>query len=98
MKLRHWQGYGTIEAKRLSKTQKDGLTTMHICVSGNHEYGLARHDEYDVANWLIKRFDRSFSDYRSIVGMQITECSENGIDVCHYVVTYKTPVKEGAHG
>ena len=59
VKLKHWQGYGTVDARRV----KDPRVTLHVKVSGNHEWGLRRDDLYDVYNWLVKRFDRDVQSY-----------------------------------
>lgn len=55
MKIKHWQGYGTVSATRI----KDKNCTLHIRLTGNHEWGLRRDDMYDLYNWLVKRFDKS---------------------------------------
>ena len=88
MKIKHWQGYGTVEAKKI----KDNSCTLHIRVSGNHEWGIERNDDYDLFNWLVKRFDKSQDDYRSwwmkepII--KLKSYIENGVDVCDYYFTY----------
>lgn len=65
MRIKHWQGYGTVDAKRLSRTvDEDGIVVMRVKVSGDHEWGLVRDDPYDLKNWLIKRFDKDFKDQR----------------------------------
>ena len=53
MKLKHWQGYGTINATRIGKIEKNNdMRTIKIHVFGNHEYGIVTHDKEFVANWL----------------------------------------------
>ena len=59
MKIKHWQGYGTVDAKKLPANG----ASLRIKVSGNHEWGLRRDDEYDLYCWLVKRFDKSIPDY-----------------------------------
>ena len=80
MKLKHWQGYGCVDAKRTAlEKNADGTKTVEITVSGMHEYGLVRDDTYDVHRWLVKRFVKDCPDYRSITGMTVQEsadCSE----------------------
>lgn len=93
MHIKHWQGYGFITAKKISKTVKNGITTLVIKVSGNHEWGLVREDIYDLKWWLIDRFDKSVDispyeiayDYKS--GYTTTA---NGLDeeYCIYTFTY----------
>lgn len=91
MKLKHWQGYGSVDATKIRKTVQRGIVTLIVKVKGNHECGLRRDDHYDLANWLIKRFDKTFKDYRSIQNVSIRETEENGVDVCVYTFTYDTP-------
>ena len=93
MKLKHWQGYGVLDVKRVStKTSKDPFygdtTTMVIRVKGNHEYGIERDDKYDVFNWLLKRFDKTVTSYRQIKDLKLDSRIENGVDVCDYIITY----------
>ena len=52
MKLKHWQGYGSVNAERVEKTP----TSIVIKVQGAHEYGLVRDDIYDAKKWLLDRF------------------------------------------
>lgn len=59
MKLKHWAGYGTVVAKRIPNAS----CTLHVHVEGDHERGLRRDDEYDLFNWLVRRFDRTVTDY-----------------------------------
>jgi len=91
MKIKHWQGYGTVNATKVRKTISNGITTLIVRVKGNHECGIRRDDKYDLTNWLIKRFDREFSDSRDIRSLHIQESEENGVDVCDYTFTYPTP-------
>ena len=66
MKLKHWQGYGSVEVKKVSKTTFNNnwgekKTKLVLSVKGNHEYGLVRDDIYDVKRWLFDRFEKNFS-------------------------------------
>lgn len=65
MKIKHWQGYGCVDAKKVSRTDD----TLVIHVWGMHEYGLERTDEYDVFEWLVSKFDKTRKDYRDIVSV-----------------------------
>lgn len=94
MKIKHWQGYGTVSAQKI----KDPSCTLHIRVTGNHEWGLRRDDEYDLCNWLVKKFDKTVTDTiswcRSHPFIQILEgytTDSNGltVDTCDYLFTYK---------
>ena len=90
MKIKHWQGYGCVNAQKISKKIKNNICTLHIRVKGNHECGIHRDDRYDIANWLIKRFDRSFTDYRRIIDMKLQDGYENGVETCDYIINYET--------
>lgn len=96
MKLKHWQGYGSINARKISETVNGNIATLKIELKGNHEYGLSRDDKYDVFNWLLnggKRFVKACSSYRDIISVDITEdyVKENNeiIDTALYTITYK---------
>ena len=95
MKIKHFAGYGTVEAKRIPNRS----CTLHVRVTGEHERGIRRDDLYDLFGWLIKKFDRSMKDvtYAEFHCMnpkvQIVEWndhSEVGVkDVCDYYFTYR---------
>ena len=88
MRIKHWQGYGTVDAKRLSRTvDEDGIVVMRVKVSGDHEWGLVRDDPYDLKNWLIKRFDKDFKDQR--IEYYHDEGVETGVEWCIYTFGYK---------
>lgn len=54
MKVKHWAGYGTLEARTIRRYP----STIVIEVSGNHEQGLEPRyfTNYDWMRWLGKRF------------------------------------------
>lgn len=60
MRIKHWQGYGSVNAKvkRKSSTHSaQGVTNRYVVIEvrGNHEYGLEVYkDNYTVAKWLGK--------------------------------------------
>ena len=70
MRIKHWQGYGCVNARKLSdRNYADQYVKadngeifyspriVRILVEGEHEWGLDRHDYYDDCyNWLLKRF------------------------------------------
>jgi len=98
MKIKHWQGYGAINAKKISDVRiNDSMSKLTIQLSGNHEYGLVRDDKYDIFNWLLnkgQRFATKIKDYRDILHINITEdilniAGEN-IDCALYEITYRT--------
>lgn len=93
MKIKHYAGYGSVNAKKVSKTEKDGVVTMVIKVSGNHEWGLARNDIYDAYNWLLSKFDKKVLGYKHILDLQVynnTYDMVNGEEVesCTYKFKY----------
>ena len=46
MKIKHWQGYGTVTAKKISlEKQENGHRIIRILVSGNHECGIECNDK-----------------------------------------------------
>lgn len=93
MKIKHWQGYGVVEAKKVSKTDNGGYTTLKVRVSGNHEWGIDLGCDswrfYDVYNWLVKRFDKTMTDYMKIVSVSTNLYEVDGVDCCDYVIVYK---------
>jgi len=104
MRIKHFAGYGTVEATKVSK-RKVGvhgeLTNVVIKVVGNHEYGIYRTDKYDIVNWLGKRLIKDLTDDRCITCMTVTPSYEKGtngtdVDVCVYDITY-APSKEIAY-
>lgn len=91
MKIKHWQGYGTVSAQKI----KDKNCTLHVRVVGNHEWGLRRDDLFDLYNWLVRRFDKSVPDvyaWLRSANVFINEGSTviDGLDVdtCDYYFTY----------
>lgn len=91
MKLKHWSGYGTVVAKRIPNAS----CTLHVHVEGDHECGLRRDDEYDLFYWLVKRFDRSVTDYASwhskdpkICIIEWSNFTPGEKDCCDYYFTY----------
>lgn len=93
MKLKHFAGYGTINARKV----KDGSCKLHVRVEGNHEWGLRRDDEYDLYNWLVKRFDKTVPEYlewhrlRPIISIREdfrTDPVLGVIDTCDYYFSY----------
>ena len=41
MKIKHYHGYGTVQARKINKTGN----CLKVTVWGNHEYGLIRDDK-----------------------------------------------------
>lgn len=93
MKIKHYAGYGCVNARKVYKRTSDNFAQVHIKVEGNHEQGIYREDWYDIHRWLCSKFAKDCKDYRDIQDIQITpsyvKTKENGyIDVCEYVITY----------
>lgn len=94
MRIKHWQGYGCVTATKC----KDSTPSMlHIKVQGNHEWGLVRDDEYDLYNWLVRRFDKDVPDYldwrQSNPIIEIRpgwrkDIDQGYIETCDYYFTY----------
>lgn len=88
-KIKHWQGYGSVDAKLLKKTPDE----MVIQVSGMHEYGLDcdKYDTYRVYEWLVKRFDPTKTE-RDIESVDIDDDYERrgnvDIEVCTYTIHF----------
>ena len=89
MKIKHWQGYGSVNAFKV----KDNSCDLHIKVVGNHEWGIERDDRYDAFNWLVKKFNKNIGDDdRIIKDMRLVSGSEkkDGLDVdtCDYYFNF----------
>lgn len=79
MKIKHWSGYGCVDARVVIK----GNFYKTIRITGNHEMGLDRpfHDEICMARWLkrfipkgMKMSDYStYTDYITVNGL----CTES---------------------
>lgn len=90
MRIKHWQGYGTVNAEKISKKKVRGQTELKIRVYGNHEWGLVRDNEYDLINWLVKRFDRQFEGNRVRYTYESGYAKKGNIDeeYCIYTFVY----------
>ncbi|MBO5435316.1 hypothetical protein J6A31_05825 [bacterium] len=97
MKIKHWQGYGCVSARKLSEKKLSETTAiLKIEVKGNHECGIERNDTYDVFRWLLndgKRFTKDCKTYRDIYKLNITTdiVMENGqsVDIAYYEIYYR---------
>lgn len=58
LKLKHFAGYGFVEAEKTGEYLRAGRTIRTIRVIGNHERGLQSeyHEDYELFNWLVKHF------------------------------------------
>lgn len=92
MRLKHWKGYGTIDAKKMSLTNSRGIRTLRVRITGNHEYGIVTRDPYTIANWLVKRFDKSFTELTDNTQMNVEAIPgilADDTDICDYIITYQ---------
>ena len=93
MKLKHWQGYGSVEVKKVSKTTFNNnwgekKTKLVLSVKGNHEWGLVRDDIYDVKHWIFDRFEKNFSGNYYDIDMSIKDDYVDGVEVATYTFIY----------
>lgn len=89
MRIKHFAGYGSVQARKVSKTNlSDNKTKLVIEVRGDHEWGLVRDDIYDVRRWLFNKFEKNFNgdDYDISMSIEDDYVRENNIDV--EVATY----------
>ena len=88
MKIKHFAGYGSVQAKKVSKTTIGNRAKLVVEVKGNHEWGLVRDDIYDVRRWLFNKFEKNFNgeDYEISMSIEDDYVKENNIDV--EVATY----------
>jgi hypothetical protein len=100
MKIKHFSGYGCVNAVKTAETKAFDnwfsdypVKRVTIKVTGEHERGLHRNDKYDVYNWLVKRFCKDCKSYRDIIDLQIMsvyEIENNAFkDVCTYIIDYQ---------
>ena len=86
MRIKHWAGYGCVNAKtNYRKNYKNGTTVTTVEVWGNHERGLEPRyfDKQDWERWLGKRFRLNKITY-----VCTDVFYEN--DVEHMVVTFES--------
>lgn len=59
MRIKHFAGYGSVNAKKIALFKRDNITTLIIDVSGDHECGLRPCIIEDSIKWLAARFDKN---------------------------------------
>lgn len=100
MKIKHFAGYGFVEAEKVSyrEYEKYGelLKEIVIRVTGDHEWGLEREDTYDVYHWLLVKFDKKVKPYSLtlIENLEIQDYfkeqpDHSFIEVADYIITYR---------
>ena len=89
MRIKHFAGYGCVNARKVKKTDN----TLVVHVWGNHERGIELNDNYDIFNWLVKRFDKTHNDYFQIENVDIEQYWEDGkpcgTEHCVYTITFR---------
>ena len=91
MRVKHWQGYGSVNVfKKEREVRSDGTVRLHLQVRGNHEWGIERNDVYDVVRWIGIKCDKQLTDYRQVCEMLTDNWwdSDKHEDVCDYYITY----------
>ena len=94
MRIKHWSGYGTVNAVKVP-----GGARLHVRVTGLHECGLYRdlQDTYTRYIWLVKRFDKSAPPYLEwMKRIPLIDADEGWchgpdgsiVDRCDYYFTY----------
>jgi len=61
MRIKHYQGYGSVTAKVTNKVITPDSEKYIIEVSGAHEYGLDV-DSYTAWDWLVRKLIRKYKD------------------------------------
>ena len=72
MRIKHWQGYGCVNAKRIS-TRRIGIADyeVEILVRGNHEWGLEAVSRYAIWEWLMKKLVKDCTSWTYITDWTI---------------------------
>lgn len=102
MKIKHFAGYGSVNAKKVSREEFEDYMCekkirLVIRVWGMHELGLERGtwDTYGIFNWLVKRFDKKCLSERQIESISTDDRYEKDpktgldIEVCDYTIEYR---------
>lgn len=93
MKVKHWQGYGCVNMKKLKTSINGNKKTIVVEVTGNHERGVKRNDIYDIFYWICKRFAKDCKEYCDIIDIQFQDGYKkiNNLDTeyCIYTITYE---------
>ena len=95
MKIKHWQGYGIVDAKNISKKKNpDESTSIHIKVTGNHECGIHTEYSWNVSDWLLSKFDKNVKNDRCLLNYRVEDGEDVLVDgvkteTCNYYITYK---------
>lgn len=90
MKIKHFAGYGSVNAKLLERNNN----CLVIRVSGLHEYGLKVNSKYDLYNWLVKKFVKNLNyncidDYQCTISTFYDEKINDTSEMATYVIRLK---------
>lgn len=93
MKLKNFCGYGTINAKKITKNTYNGETVLSVLVTGNHEQGLipyyiSSYNDYLMKKWLIERFDKSTKDISKLNHYTVAEYINIECTAAQYTFVY----------
>ena len=58
MRIKHFSGYGSVSAKKISDKTEDGINILKVEVKGDHEQGLASQYDFNNVEWLVPRFKK----------------------------------------
>lgn len=97
MRIKHWAGYGTVTATKVSDhTYKwNHRRQIKVRVTGNHEMGLTRtfYDPSCIWHWLGKRFvkGKTYADFAEYMVLENGYARNNGVDEEYavYLLVYK---------
>lgn len=101
MRIKHWAGYGTVNAKKVTdyKHTRYGRAyrVIQIEVTGDHERGLVRFDRYDIHHWLGRHFAKD-KDYKDFAAFDVQQGWVGGDGHttlgAHEIATYTLEYKE----
>ena len=95
MRIKHFMGYGSVNAKVVEKGLKtdvaNGLLKKYLKINvwGNHECGLVREDKYDINNWLVKKVAKVDIDYQQIEDIDWNTIPDiDGQEAVQYIIKY----------
>lgn len=95
MRIKHFMGYGSVNAKVVEKGLKtdvaNGLLRKYLKINvwGNHEYGLVREDKYDINNWLVKKVAKVDINYQQIEDIDWNAIPDiDGQEAVQYIIKY----------
>lgn len=100
MRIKHWAGYGTVNAKKVTDYHHcryaRKFRVIQIEITGDHERGLCRYDGYDIHHWLGKYFAKD-KTYKDLVNYDVQQgwvggdgyTTQGAHEVAIYTLEYK---------